>query len=123
MRTQLSPIGSEDDLRIELSSNNLARIDYKSFKGDGSIVSVGSKTSAKQRRKEDKRDQFIEIDNVELVYCYDNNVSNKIKANKLCKSIYKQTVITLAQVKKLWNDLKSGKIVLYYNGITGEVEV
>lgn len=122
MRTQLSPKGEGNELKFELSSNDLARIDYKGFNNAGTINEpVGSRASAKQRRKDGKHDQFIEIEDVELVFSY-GQTSNKLKGNKLCKALYKKSTITLALVKKLWNDIKVGKVVVYYNCITGEVE-
>ena len=124
MRTQLSPLGENDELKFELSTKALARIDYKSHKDAGTIDEpvVGKKTSAKKVRHDNKRDQFVVIDDVELVFSYDNDVSNKLNANKLCKKTYKKNVITLALVKRLWNDLKSGKMTVYYNCVTGELE-
>lgn len=122
MRTQLSPSGDGDELKFELSSDDLARIDYKSFNNAGTIENpVGSKTNAKQRRKDDKHDQFIQIDDVELVFSYGKK-TNKLKGNKLCKVAYNKSIITLALVKRLWNDIKNGKVAMYYNCITGEVE-
>ena len=129
MRHQLSPMGkcdSSDNLVIELSPKQLARIDYKSYKGgkSGSIdeLPVGKgKTSAKSRRV-NKSDTYVIVDDIKLVFEFEK-ATNVCSGMKLCKDAYNPSIVTLALVKKLWNDIKSGNIKMFYNCVTGNVEL
>ena len=129
MRHQLSPLGKHgdnDNLAIELSPKQLARIDYKSYKGgkSGSIdeLPVGKgKTSAKSRRV-NKSDTYVIVDDIKLVFEFEK-ATNICSGMKLCKDAYNPSIVTLALVKKLWNDIKSGNIKMFYNCVTGNVEL